>query len=108
MTIQIFVENAIKHGLQRRGGELTIRVSRQDDSTLIEVIDNGQGLGTSAPKEHTGMKVVRQTIQMLNDHNHRQITFGIGNWQKDGESGCRTWLLVPDDFNYKVIKGGYK
>ena len=108
MTIQIFVENTIKHGLQRRGGELTIRVSRQDDSTLIEVIDNGQGLGTSAPKEHTGMKVVRQTIQMLNDHNHRQITFGIGNWQQDGESGCRTWLLVPDDFNYKVIKGGYK
>ena len=108
MTIQIFVENAIKHGLQRRGGELTIRVSRQDDSTLIEVVDNGQGLGTSAPKEHTGMRVVRQTIQMLNDHNHRQITFGIGNWQKDGESGCRTWLLVPDDFNYKVIKGGYK
>ena len=108
MTIQIFVENAIKHGLQRRGGELTIRVSRQDDSTLIEVVDNGQGLGTSAPKEHTGMKVVRQTIQMLNDHNHRQITFGIGNWQKDGESGCRTWLLVPDDFNYKVIKGSYK
>jgi len=108
MTIQIFVENAIKHGLQRRGGELTIRVSRQDDSTLIEVVDNGQGLGTSAPKEHTGMRVVRQTIQMLNDHNHRQITFGIGNWQKDGESGCRTWLLVPDDFNYKVIKGSYK
>lgn len=108
MTIQIFVENAIKHGLQRRGGELTIRVSRQDDSTLIEVVDNGQGLGTSAPKEHTGMRVVRQTIQMLNDHNHRQITFGIGNWQQDGESGCRTWLLVPDDFNYKVIKGGYK
>ena len=108
MTIQIFVENAIKHGLQRRGGELTIRVSRQDDSTLIEVIDNGQGLGTSAPKEHTGMRVVRQTIQMLNDHNHRQITFGIGNWQQDGETGCRTWLLVPDDFNYKVIKSGYK
>ena len=108
MTIQIFVENAIKHGLQRRGGELTIRVSRQDDSTLIEVVDNGQGLGTSAPKEHTGMRVVRQTIQMLNDHNHRQITFGIGNWQKDGETGCRTWLLVPDDFNYKVIKSGYK
>jgi sensor histidine kinase YesM len=42
MTIQIFVENAIKHGLQRQGGELTIRASRQDECTLIEVIDNGQ------------------------------------------------------------------
>ena len=30
MTIQIFVENAIKHGLKRQGGMLTIRASRQD------------------------------------------------------------------------------
>jgi tetratricopeptide (TPR) repeat protein len=97
MTIQIFVENAIKHGLQRQGGELTIRVGRQSDNTLIEVIDNGRGLGTSKPMEHTGMKVVRQTIQMLNEHNRQQITFGIANATP---SGCRAWLLVPDDFNY--------
>ena len=97
MTIQIFVENAIKHGLQRQGGELTIRVGRQSDNTLIEVIDNGRGLGTSKPMEHTGMKVVRQTIQMLNEHNRQQITFGIANATP---SGCRAWLLVPDAFNY--------
>ena len=99
MTIQIFVENAIKHGLKRQGGMLTIRASRQDDATLVEVLDNGQGLDSSY-QEHTGMKVVRQTIQMLNEHNHQQITFGIGNLKQ----GCRSWLLLPDDYNYNIAK----
>lgn len=101
MTIQIFVENAIKHGLQRQGGELTIRASRQDECTLIEVIDNGQGLKQPIPMAHTGMRVVRQTIQMLNEHNRQQITFGIGNWQP---SGCRAWLLIPDEYDYHIFK----
>lgn len=99
MTIQIFVENAIKHGLKRQGGILTVRAGRQGDATLVEVIDNGQGLGASY-QEHTGMRVVRQTIQMLNERNHQQITFGIGNL----EQGCRSWLLLPDDYNYNMTK----
>ena len=99
MTIQIFVENAIKHGLKRQGGMLTIRASRQDNATLVEVLDNGQGLDSSY-QEHTGMKVVRQTIQMLNEHNHQQITFGIGNLKQ----ACRSWLLLPDDYNYNIAK----
>ena len=99
MTIQIFVENAIKHGLKRQGGMLTIRTSRQDNATLVEVLDNGQGLDSSY-QEHTGMRVVRQTIQMLNEHNHQQITFGIGNLKQ----GCRSWLLLPDDYNYNIAK----
>lgn len=99
MTIQIFVENAIKHGLRRKGGVLTLRATRQGSSTLIEVIDNGVGLNPSY-QEHTGMRVVRQTIQMLNEHNQQPITFGIGNL----EQGCRSWLLIPDDFNYNLAK----
>jgi sensor histidine kinase YesM len=99
MTIQIFVENAIKHGLKRQGGMLTIRASRQGDATLVEVVDNGQGLDSSY-QEHTGMRVVRQTIQMLNERNHQQITFGIDNL----EQGCCSWLLLPDNYNYNIIK----
>lgn len=99
MTIQIFVENAIKHGLKRQGGILTVRAGRQGDATLVEVIDNGQGLGASY-QEHTGMRVVRQTIQMLNERNQQQITFGIGNIP----DGCRSWLLIPNNFNYNIEK----
>ena len=99
MTIQIYVENAIKHGLKRQGGKLTVRVSRKENATLVEVIDNGQGLN-STYQEHTGMRVVRQTIQMLNERNQQQITFGIGNIP----DGCCSWLLLPDDYNYNFTK----
>jgi len=99
MTIQIFVENAVKHGLRRQGGELTIRINRNGKNTLVEVIDNGQGLSPSY-QEHTGMRVVRQTIQMLNECNRQQIDFGIENL----EQGCRSWLLLPDDYHYNLTK----
>ena len=99
MTVQIFVENAIKHGLRKKGGVLTVRASRQENATLVEVRDDGQGLQGSY-NEHTGMKVVRQTIQMLNEHNHHQISFGLDSL----EPGCRSWLLLPDDYNYKIAK----
>ena len=100
MTIQIYVENAVKHGLSPQGGRLVVRVTRQEDNTLIEVIDNGTGLSQSHLQEHIGMRVVRQTIQMLNEHNSRHISFGIGNWQEHGDSGCRSWILLPDGYNY--------
>jgi len=97
MTIQILVENAIKHGLHRKGGKLTIRTSRQNLATLVEVMDDGQGLEANF-EEHTGLKVIRQTIQMLNEHNSQQITFGIESLNP----GCRAWLLIPDDYDYNI------
>jgi LytS/YehU family sensor histidine kinase len=99
MTIQIFVENAIKHGLKRKGGMLTVRAVRKGKATLIEVIDSGTGL-TPSYQEHTGMRVVRQTIQMLNERNQQPITFGLGNL----EQGCRSWLQIPDDYKYNIAK----
>ena len=114
MTIQIFAENAIKHGLRTiKPGEghqrkLTIRVSRKQYATLVEVIDNGKGLSDhqNATSTKTGTKVVRQIIQMLNEKNVNQITFGMNNWQQDGESGCRSWIQLPDDYNYQLTKPG--
>jgi len=110
MTIQIFVENAIKHGLrpikpqQGKNRQLTIHVSRKGDATMVEVLDNGEGLkGGRIHKEQTGMRVVRQTIQMLNEHNAVPIQFGIGNYQWQGENGCRSWILLPDDFHYRIL-----
>lgn len=110
MTIQIFVENAIKHGLRSlrlQEGQLrrlTIRVSRKDECTLVEVVDNGGGLKSDlSNKAQTGIKVVRQTIQMLNEHNHSPIQFGIGNRPLKGEKGCCSWLLLPDHYSYTIV-----
>jgi len=111
MTIQIFVENAIKHGLRPmkpENGEmrqLTIHVSRQGQATLVEVTDNGQGLKNGPMSQaQTGMKVVRQTIQMLNERNQEKIDFGVNNLTEEGKRGCRSWILLPDHFDYHVGK----
>ena len=99
MMVQIFVENAIKHGLRRQGGLLTVRASRQGEATLVEVIDNGRGLSPTY-QENTGLRVVRQTIQLLNEHNRQHIAFGVGNLER----GCRSWLLLPDHYDYNLKK----
>ena len=111
MIVQIFVENAIKHGLrpikaeEGRQRKLTIRATRKEQATLVEVIDNGKGLQAHIEgSRKTGMHVVQQTIQLLNDSNINKITFGIGNYQHKGENGCRSWILLPDEYNYEITK----
>lgn len=107
MTIQIFVENAIKHGLRsikpQEGKErrLYIHVSRKENATFVEVLDNGNGLKYNISNSRkTGMKVVQQTIQLLNEKNHMPITFGIGNYQHGETRGCRSWILLPDEYQF--------
>jgi two-component sensor histidine kinase len=100
----------LKHGLrpikpaEGQLRKLTIRVSREQQATLVEVMDNGKGLQSrlNTTGSQTGSRVVRQTIQMLNENNKNKITFGIGNWKQDGESGCRSWILLPDNYNYQL------
>lgn len=110
MTIQIFAENAIKHGLrpmpfqEGKSRKLTISVSRKPnhpDATIVEVFDNGNGLEHGRMrKEQTGMRVVRQTIQLLNEQNAVPILFGIGNYHEKEEDGCRSWILLPDHYHF--------
>ena len=109
MVVQIFAENALKHGLrpmkaaaglQRR---LTIVVSRQPAATLVEVLDNGKGIRHASTGTQTGTRVVRQTIQMLNNNNANKILFGIGNRTEQGAEGCRSWILLPDEYNYQIL-----
>ena len=109
MAIQIFAENALKHGLRPMKPQeghlrkLLIRATRKDNGTLVEVIDNGTGLQISKNTgTQLGGRVMRQTIQLLNDNNDNKISFGINNWQQDDESGCRSWILLPDNYNYQI------
>lgn len=112
MFVQILVENALKHGLKpkpRREGQrrtVLVRATRRGDGTLAEVIDNGVGLPAGPLQiEHTGLKVVRQTIQLLNEQNVRQMDYGLKNRaETDGESGCRAWIFLPDDYRYTLLQ----
>ena len=110
MFVQILVENALKHGLKpkpRSAGKqrtVTVRATRRDNGTLVEVIDNGVGLPAEWQRtDHTGLKVVRQTMQLLNEQNSRQITFELANYTSDdGQKGCRAALFLPDDYSYTL------
>lgn len=111
MTVQIFVENAIKHGLrgmtprEDKQRLLHINISRHDDQyTLVEVVDNGLGLNYASDKECNGLRIVRQTIQILNDKNKKHISFGIENSSalEENHTGCRSWIMIPDEYDYTL------
>lgn len=115
MTVQIFVENAIKHGLKANnsgGKQLWIRVARKGCGTIIEVIDNGGGhveystsgaTGTEKDNYGTGMKVVSRTVDLLNVQNREKMDFGAGCTElESGVVGYRSWLYVPDGFKYEL------
>ena len=73
ILLQPLIENSIKHGLEPRlnGGTVTLRSSLNGDRVLIEVADDGVGMGNkpaSALRRSgagIGMKNVRERLEVL-------------------------------------------
>lgn len=108
MIVQIPVENAIKHGLAGKDGkkELTVRVSRCGKGIRIEVCDNGRGylpqVNSATRGTGTGLKVLYQTIQLLNTKNkNEKIKFDINN-RNDGQAGTRVLVYIPFHYSYDL------
>lgn len=108
MIVQIPVENAIKHGLAGKDGdkELTVRVSREGNGIRITVCDNGRGylpqVSSATCGTGTGLKVLYQTIQLLNTKNKSdKIRFDITN-RNDGKTGTLVSVYVPFHFSYDL------
>lgn len=102
MFIQILVENSIKHGLKGRAGskKLHISVAVDDSYCRITVADNGTGFDirrSNPASTKTGMKVIRNTINIINHENKRKIRLGIRNVEAgDGSvAGCEVTLDIP-------------
>lgn len=108
MIVQIPVENAIKHGLAGKDGdkELTVRVCRERNGIRITVCDNGRGylpqVSSATRGTGTGLKVLYQTIQLLNTKNKSdKIRFDITN-RNDGKTGTLVSVYVPFHFSYDL------
>ena len=106
MIIQITIENAIKHALAKKeDGRLRINITREKDCVVIYIEDNGGGfkVGCTATGTGTGLRVIRQTIDILNQYNKQPIEFTIKDSKfKDGSKGCEVVIEIPRYYNYKL------
>ena len=107
MLIQIPVENAVKHALRDKEGErnLWISIHRRENGICIKVTDNGGGYrpGSRNRGTGTGMKVIMQTVQILNMKNKESIDVYIHNISlPGGEIVCEIVFLLPDKYNYEI------
>ena len=114
MLLQIPAENAIKHGLRMKEGKrlLHISVEKGDGGVVLCVRDNGGGyrVGSANHGTGTGMKVITQTIQLLNFYNSRPMAMKINNVAvgDDGNMGCEVRYVVPSGYSYTLKKRGYE
>ena len=107
MIVQILVENSVKHGLKAIEGEkyLTISIWIENETTYITVEDNGPGFNCCKQSDSTstGLKVVRQIINLTNSNNKEKIKFAICNiTSHDGNNilGCKASLTIPNHIKY--------
>jgi LytS/YehU family sensor histidine kinase len=104
MILQIPVENAIRHGLMPLEGEKNLKVLIRKVENAMEITIEDNGIGREKSKGRTtgtgtGLKVLLQTIRLLNQQNNEQITFRV----IDGERcGTIVRIGIPDNYNYQL------
>ena len=78
---------------------------RQKSGVCIKIVDNGGGYRPNSSNRGTGtgMKVIMQTIQILNMKNKESIDVSVHNISLDnGETGCEVTFLLPDKYDYRI------
>jgi two-component sensor histidine kinase len=67
MILQPLVENALTHGVAPKpaGGTVRITVTRDADSVVLRVVDDGVGLPAGQARERTGVSNTRERLRSL-------------------------------------------
>lgn len=101
MTLQILVENAFKHGFAslEPGTERRLDISvrhAEEDRIAVKVFNNG-ATDVTCEGTGTGLKVLIETIRLINDRNHTDIRFDIdADSKKESQNGyIATITLSP-------------
>lgn len=94
LIFQPLVENAIKHGIERRLGPGRIEVisKRENGNLLLSVTDNGPGIvagGAPARQGGIGLSNTRSRLQQLYQDNHR---IELSNLR---EGGFNATVVIP-------------
>ena len=92
LSVQILVENAIKHGVTARyeGGNVWVRICHETDTHVIQVIDDGVGFDPAQKDEHNHVG--------LNSVKNRLEYFVSGTLTIESEMGKGTTVTIriPD------------
>ena len=108
MSLQIFVENAFKHGFSTLPPDapriLEIKADESDGRICLTVCNNAaQGHTSPSGAESTrqGLKIISGTLQILNDRKDRKILFSLTDWT-DSPTGAGTAasLSIPCGFPF--------
>ena len=109
MSLQIPVENALKHAFPQPKDTDVIHISvmKRDNDLLLSVTDNGQGyhpesVTPTGRDTGTGLQLIMRTILILNEYNHREASFQITN-QPEPLQGTRVELVMPIDYQFSSL-----
>lgn len=108
MSLQIPVENALKHAFRKVDDEsrIDITVNHEGGRLLLQVADNGVGYDpANVPRTNrdtgTGLLLLSRTIAILNNYNGPQALFEIVN-REAPEHGTRITLCIPDGYSFSL------
>jgi LytS/YehU family sensor histidine kinase len=111
MTIQTFVENSIKHGLEnsKDGGKVDIIVRGIENKLEIKILDNGIGRDAAALKMSGGtgygLKIIDGLIKVMNANNRGDSTLEIIDLKENSvPSGTEVRITIPDDYHFEFLK----
>jgi len=108
LSLQNFVENAIKHGIENicGQGEIKIRVTQDSIYTHVFIEDNGIGynksLQNNSGRNGTGMKTIKETFNLYNSWNKYKLEFDIKDKSETDskDNGTRVKVIIPNEFKY--------
>ena len=81
LTVQPLVENAVKHGITKKAGGGTVKIStfEEDNNYVVEIIDDGVGFGTESTEMHVGIENARSRVAaMCKGDISIKSTLGVG------------------------------
>jgi ligand-binding sensor domain-containing protein len=109
MTIQTFVENAIRHGLEPRkeGGQVVVKISNGVSGIEIVVRDNGIGRA-AAMKQNTmgtghGLKIIEGIFKTINENNITKSKIIIKDLTSETgiADGTEVKIFIPDNYRFE-------
>jgi tetratricopeptide (TPR) repeat protein len=83
MLFQPFIENAIEHGMSdmESGGKIDLYYKMTEGYLVMEIADNGKGLGNSTTDKKTheslATTITKERIELMNKRSKRKLAFAL-------------------------------